>query len=290
MVNSGLLICTIAGTVLAIFWMILYLKYRRAFSQIVDSISAEDYFMADLFFVGFGLMGLVHYKMDTKGSRKKIREVGEVYGAKYAQYHLYVLRGGQFTYGITFFTFMLLLTGILGKMEFVLVGILLSGLMVYYLEENLNSKIRERREELLLDLPNVLSKLTLLVNSGMMLREAWNRIAYSGDSQLYLEMRSTIQEIENGVSEIDAYMHFADRCYVKEIRKFSATLIQNMQKGSAELVHFLSDMADEVWENKKFLAKKRGDAAAQKLMIPMVLIFIGVLILIMVPMLSGMAL
>jgi tight adherence protein C len=46
-------------------------------------------------------------------------------------------------------------------------------------------------------------------------------------------------------------------------------------------------MSDEMWEMKKFLAKKKGDAASSKIMMPTVMIFLGILIMILVPMLSG---
>ena len=81
-----------------------------------------------------------------------------------------------------------------------------------------------------MDLPQVLSKLTLLVNSGMVLRDAWKHAAFTGNRVLYQEMQNTTLEIENGVMEIEAYKNFADRCSVKEIRKFTSLIIQNLQK------------------------------------------------------------
>ncbi len=287
MIDFGLLAVTILGSVLSVFWLVLYFKGKDAYADIIDSISEDDYMMSDLFFVGFAFLNMINYRMDSNSARKKLREVSEIYGAKYAQYYLYILRGGQATYALTFVVMAVLLAALSGELLLLPVGIILSGLLVYYLEEVLNDKISDRREELILDFPNVLSKLTLLVNSGMVMREAWRKIAYTNDRQLYKEMQITIDEIDNGIEEIDAYMNFAERCYVKEIRKFASTMIQNMQKGSAELVAYLREMSDEMWEAKKYAVKKKGDAAASKLMIPTVLIFLGILILIMVPMLAG---
>ena len=102
---------------------------------------------------------------------------------------------------------------------------------------NLDNGILEERamEELLLDLPQVLSKMALLINSGMVLREAWKKTSETGDRALFQEMRVFNEEVRNGASDYEAFMNFADRCSVKEIRKVISTLMQNMQKGNKEL-------------------------------------------------------
>ena len=60
-------------------------------------------------------------------------------------------------------------------------------------------------------------------------------------------------------------------------------MIQNMKKGPAEIAYFLKDMSDEMWEEKKHLVKRKGEAANSKLLIPTAMIFIGILVMIMVP-------
>lgn len=289
MINTVQILSTLIGTVLGVVWMLMFFKNKDKYDEIVDSINGEKYFMADAFFVGFGVMDFIGYRMDSKKDVQKIHEFSEIYGLKYAKYHYYVLRGGQFTYMMTFLPLSFLVGASAGSPLLAIIGVLLGVLLAYHLENNVNDEIGKRREELLMDFPNMLSKLLLLINSGMTLKEAWNKIAYSNHGQLYLEMQNTVLEMNNGVSEIQAYLNFADRCYVKEIRKFASTMIQNMQKGSSEMVSFLSDMAEEMWESKRHIAKRRADAAASKLMIPTFMIFIGILLLILVPMLSGMS-
>ena len=64
-------------------------------------------------------------------------------------------------------------------------------------------------------------------------------------------------------------------------------MIQNLQKGSSEVVVFLRDMSNEAWEEKKHEVKRKGEKASSKLIMPIGLIFLGVLILIIVPMFSS---
>ena len=158
--------------------------------------------------------------------------------------------------------------------------------MILYLDLSLQDKLTARRQEIVLDLPQVLSKLTLLVNSGMVLRDAWKKVSITGERTLYLEMQNTNLEMENGVMEIDAYRNFAERCNVKEVRKFTSLIIQNLNKGNEELAYFMKDLSDEMWEVKKNEVKQKGEKANSQLLLPM--IFIGILLIIMVPIMQQM--
>lgn len=104
-----------------------------------------------------------------------------------------------------------------------------------------------------------------------------------GERELYKEMQTTVLEVQNGIVELEAYRNFAERCSIKQIRRFSSTMIQNMQKGNAEISYFLKELSEEMWEEKKHIVKRKGEAANSKLMIPTAMIFIGILIMIMVP-------
>ena len=128
----------------------------------------------------------------------------------------------------------------------------------------------------------------LLINSGMVVRDAWKRTAVTGNRQLYIEMQNTSLEIENGVMEIEAYRNFAERCGIKEARKFATLIIQNLTKGNEELAMFLGDLSDEMWEIKKNEVKQKGEKANSKLLLPVFIIFIGILILVLVPAMSSM--
>ena len=171
--------------------------------------------------------------------------------------------------------------------EALLFGTAIIVLLVWYMDEITKDKLTNRRDEILRDFPQVLSKLTLLVNSGMVLRDAWKNVAEKGNGILYEEMLQTCEEMKQGVAEIDAYQNFAERCEVKEIKRFTSSIIQNMVKGNAELTKFLREMSDEMWNEKKNMVKRQGEAANSKLLIPTIMIFAGILILIMVPMFTN---
>ena len=146
-------------------------------------------------------------------------------------------------------------------------------LLIRYLENEINDRLEARREELLMDLPQVLSKMALLVNSGMVMREAWVKLQKEVTGRFIRRCEVASAEIANGASDMEAFRNFADRCSLKQIRKMVSTLIQNMEKGNQELAYFLDEMSREMWEEKKNLIKQKGEAAGTKLMVPTTMIF-----------------
>ena len=278
----------LVATVLTAGWIFLGFRFRHTFDEIIATIDAELFQLPELVYIGFGLMELVRFRMSSKRARRRIHEISEISGKKYAEYQFYVTTGAEFTYGYASLTLMFLLAAASVNPMLAGLGVVLAVLVVMYFEEMVSNKLSERRDALLSEFPQVLSKLTLLVNSGMVMRDAWDKVAATGTGVLYQEMQITKEEFRNGVSELEAYRNFADRCAVKEIRRFSSTMIQNLQKGNAEIAFFLREMADELWEEKKHLAKRKGEAANSRLMLPTGMIFLGILIMIMVPAFAGM--
>ena len=130
---------------------------------------------------------------------------------------------------------------------------------------------------------DVVSKLALLVSSGMILREAWERVAYSKEGVIYQEMRRSVIDMQNGAAEVDAIFTFGQRSLLPEIRKFASTLIQGTTKGNSDLAAMLTEQSKEVWALKKQQVHRQGELANNKLLLPMCVTFIGILIMVIVP-------
>lgn len=276
----GMMVC---ATPLVFLWVFLYIKYQNAFHAYTDNLSSDEYHMSDLFFIGMGFMSHFHYNLRSRRGCARMKEISEIKGRKYAEYYYFVIKGAAFTYLLTFLPIALILGAMTNNPMILVIGVCIAILLVRYLEKDINDKLEERREELLLDLPQVLSKMALLINSGMIMREAWIKVSQTGERALYQEMRLTSNDMANGASDLDAFRDFADRCSVKSIRKVTSTLIQNMQKGNKELTYFLEEMSREMWEEKKNLVRQKGEAAGTMLLLPIGMIFIGILVLIIVP-------
>lgn len=89
--------------------------------------------------------------------------------------------------------------------------------------------------------------------------------------------------MDSGVPESQAYIHFGQRCRLKQYRKLSALLTQNLKKGSKGILIQLEKEAHEALEEKKSNARKLGEEAGTKLLLPMAGLLAVTMLLIMVP-------
>lgn len=278
----------IVCTPFVLLWLYLAAFKGKKYQKYIESEFAREFQMRQLFCVGFSVMKMFRVDNRSRRARMKIKEISEIKGKKYAEYYYYIMQGAKITYGYTILIIMILISSLAGSVEALLLGIVMAVLLILYVDFSLKDKLDARRHEILMDLPQAISKLTLLINSGMVVRDAWKRTAVTGNRQLYIEMQNTSLEIENGVMEIEAYRNFAERCGIKEARKFATLIIQNLTKGNEELAMFLGDLSDEMWEIKKNEVKQKGEKANSKLLLPVFIIFIGILILVLVPAMSSM--
>lgn len=271
------------ATLIVLFWTFLFFKYKNNFDEYIVAIDKKKFPLPDIFFIGFGVITLFHINLKTLAGRKKRKKIVELYGEKYADYYRFVTVGAQITYALTLIPLGLLFGAIANNIALGLLIVFASILLVVYLDYNVKLAVDKRHEEMLEDYPELLSQLTLLINAGMIVKEAWDKVAKSSERPLYKEMQEASIEMQNGVSELDAIYNYSQRCSIKEVRKFASVLIQNLQKGGSELAESLKRMTTESWDEKKENAKRKGELASQKLLLPVMLMFIGILIMIIVP-------
>lgn len=92
-----------------------------------------------------------------------------------------------------------------------------------------------------------------------------------------------VTEMDSGVAELEAYRRFGQRCGQMKYKTFSTLLIQNLQKGSRRMADMLEQEAMEAWDERKRKARVLGEAAATKLLVPMILMMAVVMAIIMIP-------
>lgn len=153
-------------------------------------------------------------------------------------------------------------------------------------------KVMIRRMKL--DYPQIINKFNLYIRAGMTIRRAWYCIARDYEEKkdarnkkivhkAYEEMVSAMYRINSGAPEGECYESFGTRCGLAAYRKFGSLLAQNLRKGSKGLTDLLGREAEDAFEERKNLAKKMGEEAGTKLMIPMFLMLIIVFAMVIVP-------
>ena len=275
-------ICWILGLIFTIFWIFLFFKGKKN-ATLFQGLDEKEYPLKDIYFVGYELLELIKYNYRTKYDRRLRKEISVLKDDKYADYYIRVTRAQQVTLWYTLFTMSFAMYGLAGSMAAVAIFIMFAFVAFYYYGTSASDKIKKRSEELLSDFSNVVSKLALLTNAGLIMRDAWADVAYNGDTTLYKEMQISVDEMKNGVSETEAIYHFGNRCIIPEIKKFASTIIQGIEKGNSELTALLHEQSAETWNLKRQLVKREGEKASSKLLIPMFLMFMGILIMVIVP-------
>ncbi len=270
------------GAALLAFWIFLYFRGRQ-YASIFDPLNEKEFPLKQVYFVGYAFMEMTHYQYKTKRDRKLRKEISVLYGEKYADYYLRVIYSQKVTISSMVAVFAFAVYGLADSVLAFLVVLMFAGLAYYYFGTLTSKRILKRSEEMLGDFSNVVSKLALLTNAGMILREAWEQIAYTGKTTIYQEMQKSIEEMRNGKSEVEAISHFGARCILPEIKKFTSTIVQGLVKGNSELVIMLQQQSKEVWAQRKQFVSRQGEKAASKLLIPILIMFIGILIMILVP-------
>lgn len=170
-------------------------------------------------------------------------------------------------------------------------AILITGLLFALDRQNEEKDRQERIKQMVLDYPEIISKITLLLGAGMTVRRAWRKIVsdyeqhidISGTRVVYEEMKQTCRQMDGGVPEAESYERFGRRCGTKEYMRLGALLSQNLRKGTKGLNEMLQMEAIQSFEERKARAKRAGEEAGTKLLLPMFLMLAEVLVIVIIP-------
>lgn len=278
----------VIGIAILALWLILYMK-GRGNAEMFNTLDDKDFPMKDLYFVGYAATQMMHMTFHDEKDQEMRRKLAVLYGDKYVDFYTCAVYSQRITMALTIAALAMPIYFFAGGSIIMFIFILAAGgVAYYYYGKTLQDKIDQRSDSMLADFTEVVSKLALLVNTGMVLSDAWRMIASSGDTVIYQEMQLSVREMDNGMPETEALYVFGQRCMLPEIKKFATTLIQGISKGNAELSMMLRQQSKEFWQLKQEAVKRKGALANDKLIFPLMLVFIGILIMVLVPVFSGM--
>lgn len=157
-------------------------------------------------------------------------------------------------------------------------------IFVYFGRQKAAQREEEKRKWIYLKkYPEIVSEFAVLLGAGMSLASAWEQISLHGEGGVYEEMRITVNEMKDGISEGKAYEKFGLRCNVPEYRKLSSLFVQNLRRGTGELTELMDREARSSIEEHKNRIIKKGEEAGTKLLLPMMILLIIVLAIILIP-------
>lgn len=269
----------IVGSILLLLLIIKMIQGKK-YHDYVDNLDNDDYPLRSLYEIGLSWNDTKLLKLRGKIRYKLIGQAKLLYDEKYAEYYALITWSQVISFVHIGLTFGFIFAGAFNAAFFILFGILFAFFTGYYFFTRMKEIIENRKNECVVELPEIVSTMALLINSGMILREAWKKISESKDGEIYKLMQSASTNMRNGMSDADAIHRFGILSDSPDVKKFTSTLIQGLEKGNRELNLLLSKQSSEMWILKKQIMLQKGEKAASKLLIPIALIFVGILVIV----------
>ena len=141
-------------------------------------------------------------------------------------------------------------------------------------DEPLQKKSRE--ESLTAAYPDLVSGFLVLTGAGYSIRQAWKKTVQDRKqsetlpfSEVYQEMQVTLNQMETGTPEAFAYVWFGKRCGLRCYTRFSGILESSLRTGGSSLRSLLEPEMEEAFKIQADLARRKGEEASTKLLLPM---------------------
>lgn len=172
-----------------------------------------------------------------------------------------------------------------------IVGIVVVSIIYAAKDSDVKKEIKNRNSQMERDYPDIVSKLMLLNTAGLSVRMSWKRIVSdyekhvktNGKRYAYEEMKLAENKMDSGSSETAAYAEFGRRCGIRNYVKLGSILEQNIKKGSTGIKDSLEYEVREALEERKNMARKRGEEAGTKMLFPMLVMLIVSIVIIIIP-------
>lgn len=199
----------------------------------------------------------------------------------------------------------------------VLIGLGAAAALLLWMKErsDTETKRKERETELLLDYSELVSKLIVYLGAGLTIKNAFLTIAelaeQNGNAQkedvplekrsgkfqrkektrnssakpryLSEELRKTAAELRQGIPEGTAYRSFGRRCGLHPYVKLCALLEQNRKNGGRNLSGLLTAEMEAAFEERKNAARRKGEEAGTKLLMPLFIMLLVVMVIVLLP-------
>lgn len=169
-----------------------------------------------------------------------------------------------------------------------------TAISVWYAKREQGVREQEKiKKRMLLEYPDFVNKLSLLLGAGMTVLTAFARMDQmygklpegrrEKKHPAYTALHQMLIDIENGKSQQRAIQSFGEACRLQPYRKLASLLLSCQQMGNRKLTERLNEEADRVFSERKHLARKLGEEAGTKMLFPMMLMMLLVMGIILVP-------
>ena len=151
----------------------------------------------------------------------------------------------------------------------------------------------KRIQEMEREYPEVVNQLSLLLGAGMTIRQAWMRMAdqyeykrkagFIERNRVYDAIVQMQYRLRQGESESVVYRGFVEDISTPSYRKLVRLLLGNLEKGTAGIAVRLEEESRQAYEERLLRAKKMGEEASTKMLLPLMLMLTLVMGVVLVP-------
>lgn len=167
------------------------------------------------------------------------------------------------------------------------------GILIVALSILMKRKIQEKEEVILkekrIQLATIIKQYVLLHDCGLILQKSfYYSILNASKGRMIDEKNREVLEnikmwIENNEGLTYVLKVFCEYYQFNEGKKFARLLLHNLELGDSLLTIQLRELSEQMWEERIYLAKKEGEKASSKLIIPIVMILCIVITLTIIP-------
>ena len=170
----------------------------------------------------------------------------------------------------------------------IFLGVVAAVSLAFKERSEASARLKRREEELTIDYSEFVSKLMVFIGAGFGIRGAWEKIVEGYERSgikraLYTEMKISLGELERGVPEGKVYTDFGRRCGLRPYIKLCSVLEQNRKNGGRNIRALLSAEMAEAFLERKNIAKRLGEEAGTKLLIPLFIMLMIVMAIVILP-------
>jgi tight adherence protein C len=153
-----------------------------------------------------------------------------------------------------------------GPVGLVLAPVVLGAFLFFLPDIMVNNRGQKRQLDLQKGLPDALDMMTVAVEAGLGFDAAMARVARNLEGPVAAEFARVLQEMQFGLSRIEALRSMVERTDLPELRRFVSAIVQ-----SSELGISIGGVLREQSHEMRVLRRQRAEEKAQKLQVKILL-------------------
>lgn len=280
MIHMGMIFLSI-GSVLTVIFIVFLIKGQK-YNYMLDVLEGDNFPLKNIYAAGLALQDIKIFAIPGRIGTFLRDKAKLIYSRKFSEFYTHIIWAQALSLGLLCSSVCFVLAGIVKDMEAFLglIGVVMAILPGYYFITHLGDQVSNLQVACEKEFPNAISKMALIVNSGVILHDAWEVVANGNTGVFYDLMKKSCEEMKNGKADVDAIYEFGVATSSQDIKKFTSALIQSIERGGGELPSFLANQSKELWAHHRQVLLQKGEKAAGALLMPIALMFFGVMLIV----------